>query len=85
MTDIIDDVNEDFQNGQTILRGRRVPQLLARAFELRTENKRMRAALENIAHGPVGYWNEPQYHEQVIHQLVREATEALRPNDGMKP
>lgn len=47
--------------------------------EFREEYDRYRDALVGIAHGPVGYWNEPQYREQVISQLMQMAEKALRP------
>ena len=69
MTDIIDTVNEDFQNGQTILRGRRLPQLLARAFELRT-------ALHNLVEAcALGDFGESS--EQVV-SLIDEAWRILK-------
>lgn len=46
MADIIDEVNLDFQNGQTILRGKRFSRFLARAINLRDENNQLRAGTQ---------------------------------------
>lgn len=45
MTDIIDELNEKFKAGQTIIRGRNVSRLLARAFELRSQLEEVQATL----------------------------------------
>ncbi len=45
MTDIIDELNEKFQAGQTIIRGKNVTRLLARAFDLRSQLEEAQATL----------------------------------------
>ena len=46
---------------------------------LKAENARLREALADIAHGPVGYWNEPQNSLGLVKYLVEKATKALQP------
>ena len=48
-------------------------------FALRIEIDRLREALADIAHGPVGYWNEPQNSLGLVKYLVEKATKALQP------
>lgn len=40
----------------------------------------LEAALRDIAHGPVGYWNEPQHREATIAHMMRRADEVLMSN-----
>ena len=53
--------------------------LLNAIDELEQENARLREALADIAHGPVGYWNEPQNSLGLVKYLVEKATKALQP------
>ena len=48
-------------------------------FALRIEIDKLREALADIAHGPVGYWNEPQNSLGLVKYLVEKATKALQP------
>lgn len=48
----------------------------AEAAEARAE--RLQAALADIAHGPVGTWNEPQHAAEVIKHMMRVASDALK-------
>jgi len=47
------------------------------AHALRAEVARLRAALKDIAHGPVGYWNLPEHREEVISHMMKVASAAL--------
>ena len=49
--------------------------------DLESENARLREALADIAHGPVGYWNEPERTPEVVKHLVDKATKALQEVD----
>ena len=42
------------------------------------EVTRLREALADIAHGPVGYWNGKQYAQTVISQMMKIASDALK-------
>ena len=46
---------------------------------LEAKVERLRDALADIAHGPVGYWNEPQNSMGLVKYLVEKATKALQP------
>lgn len=48
----------------------------AEAAEARAE--RLKTALADIAHGPVGTWNEPQHAAEVIKHMMRVASDALK-------
>lgn len=43
--DIIDEVNEAFQNGQVVFRGKTIPRLIARAMDLRTQVHQLKNGL----------------------------------------
>ena len=49
-----------------------------RIKELEQELARLREALADIAHGPVGYWNDPERAPEVVKHLVDKATKALQ-------
>ena len=48
-----------------------------RIKELEAENAAFRETLRDIAHGPVGYWNEQQHRAAVIQHMMQRAKEAL--------
>ena len=48
--------------------------------KLQAEVKRLRDALIDIAHGPVGYWNLPEHREEVIRHMMQVARAALEPH-----
>jgi hypothetical protein len=55
--------------------------LRAEIAQLKALNDRYTEALRSIAHGPVGYWNEPQYAQKVISDLMQKAHDALHPKE----
>jgi len=50
----------------------------ARAEKAEARAERLQAALADIAHGPVGTWNEPQHAAEVIKHMMRVASDALK-------
>ena len=53
--------------------------LIEEVIALRIKIDKLRDALADIAHGPVGYWNEPQNSLGLVKYLVEKATKALQP------
>ncbi len=51
--------------------------LRAEVARLTDENAKMREALLDIDHGPVGYWNLPEHHAEVIKFFMDKAHAAL--------
>ena len=50
----------------------------ARAEAAEARVPELQAALADIAHGPVGTWNEPQHAAEVIKHMMRVASDALK-------
>lgn len=51
--------------------------VLGEMHRLKAENARLREALRDISHGPVGYWNLPEHHAEVIQDFMKTADKAL--------